>query len=94
MSIGIDRNPMYPDVLLSTPFSMSALLSFRRVDSVFLSAIDMKDLIETLGNSAFDSLCSLLERTAVISQERANLTIRSLVLCSEYFPILEQSHIV
>ena len=78
--------------LLSTPFSMSALLSFRKVASVFLSAIDMKGLVETLGNSAFDSLC-LLERTAVTSQERANLTIRGLVLCSEYFPILEQSHI-
>ena len=49
-------------------------------------------LIETLEDSAFDNLC-LLERTAMTSQERANLTIRGLVLCSEYFPILEQSHI-
>lgn len=51
----------------------------------------MNGFIETLGHSALDILC-LLERTAATSQERANLTSRGLVLCSEYFPILEQSH--
>ena len=43
----------FPRILiyfLSTPLSMSALLSLRSVDSVFLSAIDMKGFKDTLGN--------------------------------------------
>ena len=44
-------------VFLSTPLSMRALLSLRRVDSCFLSAIDMKGFIDMLGDSDFGILC-------------------------------------
>ena len=84
----------FPRILisfLSTPLSMRVFLSLRSVDSVFLSAIDMKGFKNTLGQSAFDILC-LFERTEATSQERANFTISGLVLCLEYLPILKLSH--
>ena len=62
----------FPRILisfLSIPLSMRVLLSLRSVDSVFLSAIDMKGFKNTLGKSAFDILC-LFERTEATSQER------------------------
>ena len=45
--------PLILIVFLLTPLSMRALLSLRRVDSCFLSAVDMKGFIDMLGDSDF-----------------------------------------
>lgn len=74
---------------LSTPLSIRILLFLRSADSVILSAIDMKGFKDTLYIGEVFGVCW---RELAMSQERVNLTIRGLVLCSEYLPILEQSH--
>ena len=78
-------------VFLSTPLLMRALLSLRRVDSCFLSAVDMKGFIDMLGDSDFGILCRFA-KTVATSHEQVNLTTRALVLSSEYLLILKQSH--
>ena len=82
--------PLILIVFLLTPLSMRALLSLRRVDSCFLSAVDTKGFIDMLGIQI--SVFCRFARTLATSHEQVNLTTRGLVLSSEYLPILEQSH--
>ena len=82
--------PLILMVLLSVPDSIRARLSFKSVDSVNLSDLDMKGFIEILLDGLFESFC-LLARIACTSCTRDSLAIMGLDRSSEYLPKRVQS---